>query len=434
VLADAHAGGASLTFLITGEQMGRLGPCGCTEETVGGLTRRATLLRLLRNQAPGDVILLDNGGLVFEAGRQQELKYEVSLRAMAEMQYDVAGVGFKDVSLSMSLIEAAAIDSPFPILASNLTDPHDDFPLARSAAIETAGGARVGVLAILGSRFKDELDMMAADAQLLDPLAVLPGLVAELSPRVDLIVLLSHAPLEETRRILQEVEGVHVAVTGYLVEKPFEEPELVGDCLLLGTGLYGKWIAKLSVTLDDRGRILSHAYSPVFIDGRYPEDPEIVDILEDYRLAVIEERLIDKMPRKTLSGPAYVGSSACLRCHRPQFRKWITTRHGHALASLEKDGTDKDPECVKCHVVGLEYRGGFRNPELTPDLAGNGCEECHGGGAYHLRNVLAPYHRPTVEDCRSCHDPENSPSFDFHTYYPKIDHRRTTLDQTASTE
>jgi len=431
----------AVTLLVTGEQMGRLRPCGCTKETVGGLARRATLLRRLRQEIAADVLLLDNGGVVMETGRQQEIKYDITVAAMDAMEYDAAGVGFLDLGLGIDRIEANAIDASFAIVGSNLVRSDGTHPLARSTVIETPSGRRIGLMAILGERFRTDLSRIAPRLELVNPEGVVRKLVAELGPRCDLIVLLSHAPVEETRSLVHSVPGVDVAVTGYLMEKPFPEPETIGRTLVIGTGLYGKWLARLTVKLDGEGRpirdengVIRHDYAPVLLGDHVEEDKEIAEILEDYRLAVIDERIIEDVPREQLEGTAYLGTDSCLRCHRPQFRKWITTEHARALRSLEEDGTDRDPECVACHAIGLEYVGGFRDRERTPTLANVGCEQCHGPGAAHAENVLAPYHRPVEKDCRACHDPENSPEFKFSVYLPKMDHRASTLHQLTAQE
>ena len=414
--------------------MGRLRPCGCTKETVGGLARRATLVKQLRREIGADVLLLDNGGIVMETGRQHEIKYDITIAAMNVMEYDAAGVAFLDLGLGMDLIEANAIDASFAVIAANLVRRDGSHPLARSKVIETPSGRRVGITAILGERFRTDLSRIAPSLKLVDPETVLRELVAHLGPRCDVIVLLSHAPVEETRSLVRNVPGVDVAVTGYLLEKPFPDPEKVGATLVIGTGLFGKWLARVTVEFDGDGRplrddagVIRHDYAPIFLGADLKEDEELAELLEDYRLAVIDERIIEHIPREPLPGADYLGTNACVRCHRPQFKKWITSRHARALRSLEKDGMDRDPECVTCHVVGLEYVGGFRDRTRTPSLANVGCEQCHGPGAAHAENVVAPYHRPVERDCRACHDPENSPTFKFSTYFPKMDHRGLTL-------
>jgi len=431
----------AVTLLITGEQMGRLRPCGCTKETVGGLTRRATVVRRLREEIGAEVLLLDNGGIVMETGRQQEIKYDITVAAMHVMEYDASGVGFLDLGLGIDRIEANAIDASFPFIAANLIRRDGTRPLARSKVLQTPSGRRVGLMAILGERFRIDLSRIAPSLELVNPEDVVRGLAAELRPRCDLIVLLSHAPVEETRSLVRTVPGIDVAVTGYLIEKPFPEPETVGRTLVIGTGLHGKWLARLTVRLDREGRpirneegVIRHDYAPVFLGGDVEEDDHVAEFLEDYRLAVIDERIIDDIPREQLEDTVYLGTDSCVRCHRPQFRKWITTEHAGALRTLEEDGTDRDPECVVCHVIGLEYIGGFRDRQRTPALANVACEQCHGPGAAHAENVLAPYQRPVEKDCRVCHDPENSPEFKFSVYLPKMDHRALTLHQLTASE
>jgi hypothetical protein len=280
----------------------------------------------------------------------------------------------------------------------------------------------VGVFALVGRSFAPEVMRMAQGLVVADPIETAEDMVGTLRVDSDVVVLLSHAPLEETRQIVRAVRGIDVAVSGYLMDKPFEEPERVGDTLILGTGIDGKWVVRVDLNMDDRGSVIGSRYEPIYLSADFKEDELMLEMLEDYRLQVIEERLIERVPRAPMGALKYLGSHACLRCHRPQFKKWETVLHATALVSLEEDGYDRDPECVVCHVVGLEDKGGFRSPEETPDLASVGCEACHGAGRPHVANVLAPYKRPDEQTCRTCHDPDNSPTFRFDEYYPKIEH------------
>ena len=89
-------------------------------------------------------------------------------------------------------------------------------------------------------------------------------------------------------------------------------------------------------------------------------------------------------------------------------------------------GSDRDPECVICHVIGLGSEGGFVTEEKTPHLAGVGCENCHGPGSGHvLASGQAPTGRPKTA-CEGCHTPEQSGGFAGHEeeYMKKIQHGR----------
>jgi len=66
-------------------------------------------------------------------------------------------------------------------------------------------------------------------------------------------------------------------------------------------------------------------------------------------------------------------------------------------------------------VTGYERPGGFIDTELTPNLIGVQCEECHGPGGNH---AAAPSKANTkvnagIETCRRCHTPGQDPNFDY---------------------
>ncbi len=144
----------------------------------------------------------------------------------------------------------------------------------------------------------------------------------------------------------------------------------------------------------------------------------------------LREKLAGRLPTK--NGASYVGSSACKECHQEDYEIWEETLHAEAWKTLEKAEVDPDrykwpvthyPDCVYCHVVGYYQKTGFINPEKTPDLAGVGCEECHGAASEHVKDPkkhkLGPVH-PTK--CTKCHDFEQTPDFDYNDYWQMIEH------------
>ena len=135
---------------------------------------------------------------------------------------------------------------------------------------------------------------------------------------------------------------------------------------------------------------------------------------------------------------AYVGSKKCKMCHLKQFKSWSETKMAKAFdilkpgeraeqkqaAGLDAD-TDytKDATCVACHVTGHGKPGGFVDFESTPNLAGVGCEVCHGpGGTYikpeHMSLKNKEYEKAAIvavglveqvteAQCKACHNTES---------------------------
>lgn len=134
----------------------------------------------------------------------------------------------------------------------------------------------------------------------------------------------------------------------------------------------------------------------------------------------------------------YVGSTTCKPCHTPQFVTWEKTTMAKAFevlrpgervdakldADLDPDADyTTDPECLRCHTVGYGEPTGFTSIEETPDLAGVGCETCHGAGSgYVPDNVMGNNNKShsfaevfskgliypvSEESCRRCHNEES---------------------------
>ncbi len=160
---------------------------------------------------------------------------------------------------------------------------------------------------------------------------------------------------------------------------------------------------------------------------------------------------------------AYVGSKNCKKCHLQQHKSWSETKMAQAFELLkpgvaaeakQKAGFDpgkdytRDAQCLPCHTTGYGKPGGFVDIETTPDLAGIGCEECHGpGGTYTQEGYMTLKNKEykkadlvavglvdtvSAKQCLHCHDKEKNPfapaePFDFEKMKEKDLHQRYPL-------
>ena len=112
----------------------------------------------------------------------------------------------------------------------------------------------------------------------------------------------------------------------------------------------------------------------------------------------------------------YLGSSGCALCHVNTHSQWADTLHAHALESLEAIGQDENEDCIGCHTVGFGEEGGFVDRATTNDLAGVGCESCHGAARDHAQNLSDVSLRPptsiAADICGACHTGAHHPTYD----------------------
>ena len=83
------------------------------------------------------------------------------------------------------------------------------------------------------------------------------------------------------------------------------------------------------------------------------------------------------------------------------------------------------PECVICHVVGMEYEGGYISEEKTGHLKDVGCENCHGPGSEHVKTLGKAKTTDPKSTCEDCHTPEHSSDYagNEQEYHEKNCHR-----------
>jgi len=112
----------------------------------------------------------------------------------------------------------------------------------------------------------------------------------------------------------------------------------------------------------------------------------------------------------------YIGSTVCSQCHFKSGAHWVKTLHAQALETLEAIDQDKNDHCIGCHTVGYGDEGGFVDRATTNDLAGVGCESCHGPARQHVENSTDTSLYPPVdlgsELCGVCHTGSHHPHID----------------------
>ena len=81
---------------------------------------------------------------------------------------------------------------------------------------------------------------------------------------------------------------------------------------------------------------------------------------------------------------SYVGNKKCASCHFEQYMTWKKSKHAKTFDDLPAK-YKTEAACLKCHATGHGTPSGFKDQATTPELAGNGCESCHGAGSEHVK-------------------------------------------------
>ncbi len=386
-LASRKAG--SLTVFFTGNELGELKPCGCSGGQLGGLSRRAVVFNRVSKHKR---LIVDTGSLVKSQSEQDLIKFNIIIEAFRQLDYDLVNLSEKDIEIAQNL--------------GLLSNPIVGFISPYGTGEKIAGGFRDQYL--LNGKYItiSVLTFNVETSPIKQIREVFPREPGQQSVNILIINRCDDAIISS----IAEMGTVDCIVCPAESDEPMVSGEANKRPLVFSVGRFGRYVCGLQITesAGDEDK-LKLSFFAVPVGEGLEEEASLVQLYKDYQLLVRERNLLEKHPRFVLpDGLEYTGSESCKACHEYEYGEWSHNAHAHAYAILERAGSQFDPECAICHVVGMDYESGFISEQKTGHLKNVGCENCHGPGSEHIKTGGIVGFTGPKSACIDCHTPENS--------------------------
>ncbi len=400
--------------------------------------------------------LIDLGSLANDPNtmggpEESRIRFSVALCALEMMGYNALALSATDLKLGVSEVLVRFVNhqgDKLKVVAANVTpDPGLELGQRFVPAVRVeAGPIKVGVTAVVDTASYEKLNdpEKAALLTFRAPDEVLGDVLAGLERDTDIQVLMVQGTPESARRLAQSYPGFEVVVATSPFVDPPKDAEILNDgkTQLISIGRKGQYVGVLGLFPDPKQRL---RYQRIELgtefNGKTEAMRKLVD--EDFQAELRQANLLENYPRHAFvfgdspSDARFVGAETCKVCHPNAYAEWASTGHAKAYESLTKDpkrNREFDPHCVGCHTLGFEYTGGFVSAEKTPQFKNVQCEDCHGPGSRHVteptnREARGAMSRSAADfdknqRCVKCHSEDDSPHFDFATYWPKVIHNK----------
>jgi hypothetical protein len=411
---QAATAAAPVVILVSGDTAGWIVPCGCMSNQSGGLLRRGAFVRQWRKTHY--VVLLDAGGAPAGSSSYDRAKFEAILDGERLSGLNAHNLGGPELALGAEYLRDVGASKKAPFISANASDAAGR-PLAEPYRVVEAGGRRIAVVGVVGERFA------TTDCRVAEPRAAVLAAHAALRGQVDWLIVLAYLPEEELRALasaLPEADAIVGGPTGQSIA-----PERRGPTLLASATNKGKFLVSLVPPAADVHAPWSA--SVVEMSAELPDDPDQKQNLAHFR-AALEARDFTAADSGLASSDVFptvlrvAGSAACKECHESAHHAWETSAHAHAWRTLIEQQAHVDSYCQQCHTTGFGWPGGFVSARQSVQLTSVGCESCHGPAQAH---ALRPAERTPLaahQACTRCHDRENSPAFEYETYWKRIAH------------
>jgi 2',3'-cyclic-nucleotide 2'-phosphodiesterase (5'-nucleotidase family)/DNA/RNA endonuclease YhcR with UshA esterase domain len=282
---------SNLILLLTSDLHGYMEAHGTLGE-IGGLSRIATLVREIKADHPG-VLLLDGGDTIHGTPLAGLTEGEVVIAVMNAVGYHAMVVGNHDFNFGQDILAKRAKEAKFPFLGANVR--HADGAAVQFLppyAIFTVGKLKVGVIGLTCVRTPEKTHPSdIAGLQFLDPAAVAIEYARKLYQRVDAIILLLHMSWTDKRVVVAAVErkvpGILLAAVS--ADSHRQHYEVRRGIPMISAGEYGKALARLDI-LVEAGEVSERKGAFIPVTSEIEKCGEIEEMLAPY-IAYVEEIL-----------------------------------------------------------------------------------------------------------------------------------------------
>ena len=413
----------TLVVLSTTDLKGKTSPCGC-HIPKGGFARIAAFLDSARAVRRA-TLYLDAGGFFPEQDGRTDLA-EFMTRSLAQLGVGAIGVGPRDLRHGIAFLKDLVQRTGAPVTCANLADKRTRLPVFTSGRLLDVAGVKVGVFAI----YSDRLDLgPAADSLVvLDPENAAQSQVTALRTKgAQVVILLAQMGRAGGEDLVSTVPGIDAVVLGHDIPV-YEMGRRIGGTMASYAGEQGQHLGVIKVALSPAGKVLDEYCSVAALGPDVREQPAMFRAVKTFEDAYNERMRLEERSANVNDDDDpvdhFVGEQVCARCHAAEAQQWRTTAHSLAWETLQRVKKDATPECIPCHVVGFRQAGGFETDLRTPHLVNVQCENCHGMGTEHASDWLTQ-HKVNEGTCRTCHNQERDPEFDFAAKFPLIVHGNT---------
>lgn len=400
-----------VTVFFTGNELGEMKPCGCSGGQLGGLDR---LNAVFNNVDAQNRLILDTGTLVPESTEQNLIKFNVITQAFGLLGYDVINLTELDINVARQAGLLDGLGRQFNCISASSENQTGKLNLPLKFTKQFSSTDKTIEVVILTANTPERLSRIKET-------------LGSSDNRTVRILVVNNTDLVEAASNLDFIDCV-------LIPPRADEPTIVSEInkkpLLITQPRLGKYVGQINIVTDSRSQGLKPrlSFRAVAVTEDLARNPTLVELYRDYQQVVKDARLLENHPKLPLpDNLQYVGSKSCKLCHDYEYHKWLTSppvvipgekppvvpkgRHADAMLSLVDVNSDYDPECVICHVSGMDYQTGFITSVQTPQLENVGCENCHGPGSEHVRSLGATRTSGPKSACADCHTSEHSANY-----------------------
>lgn len=414
MLAGTSSSNVSFIVVCTANTRGLLEPCGCQATQPGGLARRATALKRLR-QSKVPIVAFEAGNSVSELSPGANVFAETR-RLLGQLGYSFLTAGPGEMGLAPSKLRSEMLQ-PGPVLLGTIGS---DLP--RVVNCVQSKSVTVGQHKVLAMSINAIFEGKAA-LPTSEEMSSMRAKVSAARSSHSFVVLVSNQPREGLESIRKEVRGIDLVLWNRPTSSDRDLPLVRQESVVATVPESGRSMLVIRVSgINAAERIIRN--ETLVLNEKFPKDPVVLARVTKFLKTTqtgtfpLPNRILTQA-RANTAKLLVESASGCAKCHPTESTQWAATKHALAFKTLKEKGEHRRLDCIGCHTTPADVFS------LGDSISGVGCATCHGDGSRHSVSPRTPnlvVRRPGEQVCKSCHTEEASPRFDLARYLPHVRH------------
>ncbi len=248
----------------------------------GGFSRISNYFKKVRNGNPDSVIALDNGDTIHGTYAAVKSKGNDLVPVLNRLDFDGFTAHWEFAYGPRHLLSLEK-DLDYPLLACNCYFEEDDDLVFEPYRIVNRNGLKVGVIGIAATIVDKTMPEHFGKGIYLtlgrDELSKHVENLRE-EENVDLVVVVSHLGYPQELKMVEQVDGVDVFLSGHSHDRIYEPTER-NNTIIIQSGCHGSFIGRLDLSIDNG--IENYDHTLVSIDNSISPDPKVKKMVEEIK-------------------------------------------------------------------------------------------------------------------------------------------------------
>ena len=245
----------------------------------GGYARIATIVKQIQAASQGRTLFCDCGDTMHGTYPALETQGQALVPVLNSLGLD-AMTAHWEFAYGPKVFNQRVAELNYPMLANNVFDKETKKPVYQSYAVKEMGGLRIGLVGI-ASNIVDKTMPPSYSEGISFTLGrdELPPIIDKLrvQEKVNLIVLVSHLGFPQEMKLLSEVHGIDVCLSGHTHNRLYK-PVLNGKTIVIQSGCHGSFLGRLDLEVDE-GQIVDYRHRLIEVEAALQPDPTVDELI-----------------------------------------------------------------------------------------------------------------------------------------------------------